>query len=376
MLAFCDGGYTTNLPLEDVTGGKAWVAYEYDGEPLAPEHGGPARLLVPHLYFWKSAKWVRGLALPARRPARLLGGLRLPQLRRSLARAALRGRTPPRRDTQAAAVGRSTSAGHPKENGGERPREWKDSSKTRPASRQAPQRRPVKKAPPARKNRVLIAAAVGAALLVAVGLVLVQSMTSGSGKPDAKNLQYVDVAKQQFAGLPSSGGVVGFADAPVRIVEYGDLRCPNCRAFDAQVMPDVITNLVRTHKVRIDFRAWSILGPNSDVAARAAYAAAKQNRLWLFATITYFNQGDETVDWFDDATARALATASGMNVAQFDRDRASSAASAAVKSVDTDARGLNLSGTPSVFVQGPKGSKLLDGVPTYDTIAAAVAAQG
>ena len=63
VLAFSDGGYTTNLPLEDVTGGKAWVAYAYDGEPLEPEHGGPARLLVPHLYFWKSAKWVRGLEL-------------------------------------------------------------------------------------------------------------------------------------------------------------------------------------------------------------------------------------------------------------------------------------------------------------------------
>jgi DMSO/TMAO reductase YedYZ molybdopterin-dependent catalytic subunit len=63
VLAFCDGGYTTNLPLEDVTGGRAWVAYEYGGEALDPEHGGPARLLVPHLYFWKSAKWVRGLEL-------------------------------------------------------------------------------------------------------------------------------------------------------------------------------------------------------------------------------------------------------------------------------------------------------------------------
>jgi DMSO/TMAO reductase YedYZ molybdopterin-dependent catalytic subunit len=63
VVAFCDGGYTTNLPLADVTGGKAWVAFGYDGAPLAPEHGGPARLLVPHLYFWKSAKWVRGLKL-------------------------------------------------------------------------------------------------------------------------------------------------------------------------------------------------------------------------------------------------------------------------------------------------------------------------
>jgi DMSO/TMAO reductase YedYZ molybdopterin-dependent catalytic subunit len=61
--AWCDGGYTTNLPLDEITGAKAWVAYEYDGAPLPPEHGGPARLLVPHLYFWKSAKWVRGLQL-------------------------------------------------------------------------------------------------------------------------------------------------------------------------------------------------------------------------------------------------------------------------------------------------------------------------
>jgi DMSO/TMAO reductase YedYZ molybdopterin-dependent catalytic subunit len=61
VMAFCDGGYTTNLPAEDLLDGKSLVVWEYDGEPLDPEHGGPARLLVPHLYFWKSAKWVRGL---------------------------------------------------------------------------------------------------------------------------------------------------------------------------------------------------------------------------------------------------------------------------------------------------------------------------
>jgi DMSO/TMAO reductase YedYZ molybdopterin-dependent catalytic subunit len=63
VLAHAHGGYTTNLPLADVTGGKAWVVFAYGGEPLEPAHGGPARLLVPHLYFWKSAKWVRHLQL-------------------------------------------------------------------------------------------------------------------------------------------------------------------------------------------------------------------------------------------------------------------------------------------------------------------------
>jgi DMSO/TMAO reductase YedYZ molybdopterin-dependent catalytic subunit len=61
VMAGSYGGYTTNLPLEDLTDGKAWVAYDYEGEPLEPEHGGPARLLVPHLYLWKSAKWVNEL---------------------------------------------------------------------------------------------------------------------------------------------------------------------------------------------------------------------------------------------------------------------------------------------------------------------------
>jgi DMSO/TMAO reductase YedYZ molybdopterin-dependent catalytic subunit len=60
-MAYSFGGYTTNLAIEDLTDGKAWVVTEHEGEPLPREHGGPARLLVPHLYFWKSAKWIAGL---------------------------------------------------------------------------------------------------------------------------------------------------------------------------------------------------------------------------------------------------------------------------------------------------------------------------
>jgi DMSO/TMAO reductase YedYZ molybdopterin-dependent catalytic subunit len=61
VMAHCDGGYTTNVPLADLIAGKAMIATRYDGLPIAPAHGGPARLLVPHLYFWKSAKWLRRL---------------------------------------------------------------------------------------------------------------------------------------------------------------------------------------------------------------------------------------------------------------------------------------------------------------------------
>ena len=63
VMQYSYGGYTTNVPLEDLLDGKAWIVSEFEGEQLDPEHGGPARLLVPHLYFWKSAKWIRGLIM-------------------------------------------------------------------------------------------------------------------------------------------------------------------------------------------------------------------------------------------------------------------------------------------------------------------------
>lgn len=62
VTALCHGGYTTNVPLPGVRNGQAFRAYEYDGKPLPPDHGGPARLVVPHLYLWKSAKWAAGCA--------------------------------------------------------------------------------------------------------------------------------------------------------------------------------------------------------------------------------------------------------------------------------------------------------------------------
>jgi DMSO/TMAO reductase YedYZ molybdopterin-dependent catalytic subunit len=63
VLATSTTGYTTNLPLSHVVGGQAWIVWTHEGKPLPREHGGPIRLLVPHLYFWKSAKWVTKLTL-------------------------------------------------------------------------------------------------------------------------------------------------------------------------------------------------------------------------------------------------------------------------------------------------------------------------
>jgi DMSO/TMAO reductase YedYZ molybdopterin-dependent catalytic subunit len=66
VLAHSFGGYSTNVPVADLIGGKAMVALRYENQPLSPDHGGPARLLVPHLYFWKSAKWLNALQFTER----------------------------------------------------------------------------------------------------------------------------------------------------------------------------------------------------------------------------------------------------------------------------------------------------------------------
>ncbi len=65
VIAHCEHGYTTNVPLEDMLRDDVLLAYMYEGEPLSLDHGAPVRTLVPHLYFWKSAKFLRALEFSA-----------------------------------------------------------------------------------------------------------------------------------------------------------------------------------------------------------------------------------------------------------------------------------------------------------------------
>ncbi len=90
-MLYSHDGYTTNLALEDFAAEDALVVHSWEGQPLTREHGGPVRLVVPHLYFWKSAKWLKRIEFRHRRQARLLGGERLPQPRRPVEGRALLG---------------------------------------------------------------------------------------------------------------------------------------------------------------------------------------------------------------------------------------------------------------------------------------------
>jgi len=207
----------------------------------------------------------------------------------------------------------------------------------------------------ARTRRLLIS--TGAAVVLVIALIVVQQLTKGdSNRPDPSNLTGLADVQAEFSGLSEGSGTIGKAGAKVTITEYGDLRCPICKTFDNEVVPTLVEDYVRTGKAKLRFRTWAILGPNSVTAAQAAYAAGRQNALWRYASLTYLNQGDENVNWFTTAYARSVAQALGLDLAQFDKDRASSAANTAIAQVNSEATGLGFAGTPSVRVSGPGGS--------------------
>jgi len=205
----------------------------------------------------------------------------------------------------------------------------------------------------ANQRRGLLIAAVTVTAIVAVGALVAVQQLGGSSTPaaaDASSLQDVALAKQELAGIPEVKGVLGSSTAPATITIYGDLRCPVCRQWDAQEGPDVIANLVRPGKAKLDLKLWAILGPNSEAAHRAGYAAMQQNKLWLYATIVYLNQGDEQQDWFTDSFARAVAQAAGLDLQKFDADRKSKAADDMIAEVDSEATAQGFTGTPTIGV--------------------------
>jgi protein-disulfide isomerase len=231
---------------------------------------------------------------------------------------------------------------------------------------------------PRRSNRRLLA--IGSpivAIAIFAGVIIAVHLTTSSGtrSPDISNLSFVSNAKSEFAGIPSNGNVVGYPNAPVTVQEFGDLRCPVCREFDSSVIPDVLQKLVRTHKAKLLYRHWPILGPNSEYANRAAYAAQQQNKLWEYALVVYYNQGDEQQNWFTKAFAQAVAASIGLDLTKFGKDfDNTSASSAQIAAVNSAAAAHQFTGTPSILVtKGTKSDDLGGLTPTYSDIAKAVA---
>ena len=201
---------------------------------------------------------------------------------------------------------------------------------------------------------------------VAVAVVLVVVFAgSGSGSSSASGatLPEADAVAQQFDGIPQAGNVLGKPNAPATMIQYIDLQCPVCRAFESDTMPTIVQRYVRTGKLKVIARPIAIIGPDSERGVRGMIAAGKQNRAFNFAQILYFNQGPENGGWLDDAmVASAAKSIPGVNVRALQDAVSSSVVKSQAQTFARQAQAINLSGTPTVLV-GKTGGKLTEVTP-------------
>lgn len=225
---------------------------------------------------------------------------------------------------------------------------------------------------------VLLVALLGI-LGIAVAVVIVVVFAgggSGSSSTTGTTLPDADVIAQQFDGIPQQGNILGKATAPATMIEYIDLQCPICRAFETDTMPTILQRYVRTGKLKVEARPIAFIGQDSERGRRGMIAAEKQNRAFNFAQLLYFNQGPENSGWLDDAmVASAAASIPGVDVKALQNEMSSSAVADRERTYDSQAQADRVSGTPTVLV-GKSGGKLTEispgTAPDVATLSAAI----
>ena len=219
-------------------------------------------------------------------------------------------------------------------------------------------------AEPERRQRLLQLAAGAAFLVLAVVLVLiVVSATGGSGGDT--NIEDKAEVNRALNGIPQDGMVLGNPNAPVELVEFGDLQCPVCAGYAKEILPPIIENQVKNGQVRIDFRNLTIIGEESIPAGAAALAAGEQGRGWNYLELFYRNQGEERSGYVTDEFMEAVAKAAGVkDLARWNQQRKQ--LTGEVEKTTAEAEKLGFSGTPSFAVEGP-GSKGLEPLGTPES---------
>jgi protein-disulfide isomerase len=218
----------------------------------------------------------------------------------------------------------------------------------------------------AQRRRRLVT--LGAVLAAAAVVVVVAIAVSGGGGDDASDrpqaaqtasgaIRGQKESAEMLAGIPQKGIYLGKADAPVRLVEFADLQCPICREYTLQSLPQLVQDYVRTGKVRMEFRNLSFLGPDSITAGRAAAAAAQQNKLWNFADVLYYNQGEENSGYVTQDFIDRMNKAAGVDSAEADAFAKSAASQEPLGAANTLANQHGVNATPTILV-GKRGGEL------------------
>jgi protein-disulfide isomerase len=217
-----------------------------------------------------------------------------------------------------------------------------------------------------RRKRLLTLGGVLAAAAVVVVVAIVVSSGGGgdkaSNRPQAAQTASGAIPGQKessemLAGIPQKGIYLGNPNAPVRLVEFADLQCPICREYSLQSLPQLVQDYVRTGKVRMEFRNLSFLGPDSVTAGRAAAAAAQQDKLWNFADVLYFNQGEENSGYVTPQFLDRINKAAGVDSAEADAYAKSAASQEPLGAANTMANQYGVNATPTILV-GKRGGTL------------------
>jgi protein-disulfide isomerase len=206
-----------------------------------------------------------------------------------------------------------------------------------------------------RRNRRL--KMLGAALGVAAIVVIVAIVVSSGGEATKRGGEQTgpvvgsNVVNQRFAGIPQDGLTLGNADAPVTLVEFADLQCPFCKEANDNSLPALVDRYVRPGRLRIEFRNFPILGPDSEKAARALAGAADQGKAWQFLDLWYLNQGEENsgyvTDEFIGRIARGIPGLNAQQVIDASNDEANDETIVAAR---RDADQFGIDSTPSYLI--------------------------
>lgn len=225
-------------------------------------------------------------------------------------------------------------------------------------------------------DRRLIWGAVVAAV-VAVGVLIGFSVTSGDEPAGVDDLQDVAEVQAMLEGIPREGGTLGEPDAPVEIVEFADLQCPACAQASERLLPQLIERYVRPGETKMSFRFLTFIGPDSERGAFGAIAAAQQDALWPFVEVLYHNQGPENSDWLSETTLEATAEVLGLDVPRWRADFEDNAVVVPpVQEAQQAASEAGVDSTPTFLVRGPRGEEVITGVTEISAFEDAIAAVG
>jgi protein-disulfide isomerase len=202
-----------------------------------------------------------------------------------------------------------------------------------------------------RNKRLLL---LGGALAAAVAIVVVLIVVSSGGSDDKTSSSPeggTSQAAKLLQGIPQTGPTLGDPKAPVTVTEFADLQCPFCKDYTLNQFPALVGKYVREGKVKMVFKNYAFIGPDSLTAARAAEAAGKQNKLWQFIDVFYNNQGDENTDYVTDAFLTKIAKEAGVDPTKMLADRAAPEVDTSIAKAQQDAQQARVNSTPTFLVK-------------------------